>query len=129
MSGIEVAGIVLAVLGVLIKGVGGYNEVATGRDVNLLVESLKANKIMFSNSVECLLRSIVSTDELTRLLNDQTGEVWRDRDLDQRVVAHLGDSTENITQKIHDIYRTLARLQRKLPVSVHDLGSNRNTYS
>lgn len=54
MSGIEVAGIVLAVLGVLIKGVGGYKEVATGRDVNLLVESLKANKIMFSNSVECL---------------------------------------------------------------------------
>ena len=116
MSGIEVAGIVLAVLGVLIKGVGGYNEVATGRDVKLLVESLKANKIMFSNSVECLLRSTVSSDELTRLLNDQTGDIWKDPDLDQRVVAHLGDSAKYITQKIHDIYRTLDRLQKKLPV-------------
>ena len=117
MSGIEVAGIVLAVLGALIKGVGGYNEVVTSRDVNLLVESLKDNKIMFSNSVEHLLRSTVSTDELTRLLNDHTGEIWKEHDLNQRVIAHLGKDAENITEKIRDINRTLAQLQKKLPVS------------
>ena len=122
MSGIEVAGLVLAVLGALIKGVGGYNEVVTGRDVKLLVESLKDNKIMFSNSVEHLLRSIVPTDELSRLLNDHTGDIWRKRDLDQRVIAHLGEDAENITKKIDDIHRTLAQLQKKMPVSVHDFG-------
>jgi hypothetical protein len=123
MSGIEVAGIVLAVLGALIKGVGGYNEVVTGRDVNLLVESLKDNKIMFSNSVEYMLRSIVPADELTRLLNDQTGNTWAKNGLNQRVEAHLGEDAENITQKIDDIYKTLAQLQKKLPVSLRELGS------
>jgi hypothetical protein len=121
MSGIEVAGIVLAVLGTLIQGVGGYNEVITGRDVNLLVESLKDNKIMFSNSIEYLLRSVSPTEELTRLLNDPTGNQWRDADLDHRVIAHLGQDAEIILQKIGDIYATLDRLQRKLPVSLHPL--------
>lgn len=120
MSGIEVAGIVLAVLGALIKGVGGYNEVVTGRDVKLLVESLKDNRIMFSNSVEYLLRSIVSPDELTTLLNDPNGDTWRDSDLDGRVIAHLGPDASNFTHKILDIYNTLALLQKKLPVSLHD---------
>jgi len=129
MSGIEVAGLVLAVLGALIKGVGGYNEVVTHRDVSLLVESLKDNKIMFSNSVEHLLRSIVPADELSRLLNDHTGDIWRKHDLDQRVIAHLGEDAENITKKIDDIHRTLAQLQKKLPVSVRDLDSTSNTYS
>ena len=129
MSGIEVAGLVLAVLGALIKGVGGYNEVVTSRDVNLLVESLKDNRIMFSNSVEHLLRSIVPADELSRLLNDHTGDIWRKHDLDQRVIAHLGGDAENITKKIDDIHRTLAQLQKKLPVSTNDLDSTSNTYS
>jgi len=128
-SGIEIAGIVLGVLGALIKGVGGYNEVVTHRDISLLVESLKDNKIMFSNSVEHLLRSIVPADELSRLLNDHTGDIWRKHDLDQRVIAHLGEGAENITKKIDDIHRTLAQLQKKLPVSVRDLDSTINTYS
>jgi hypothetical protein len=119
MSGIEVAGIVLAVLGTLIQGVGGYKEVITGRDVNLLVESLKDNKIMFSNSIEYLLRSVLPTEELTRLLNNPTGDQWKDDDLHERVIAHLGQDAETILQKIDDIYTTLERLQRKLPVSLH----------
>lgn len=120
MSGIEAAGIVLAVLGVLIQGVGGYKEVVTGRDVNLLVESLKDNKMMFSNAVEYLLRSVVPPDELTRLLNDPSGDPWRDADLKQRVMAHLGPDAGSILQKIYDIRRTVEQLQKKLPVSVHD---------
>jgi hypothetical protein len=127
MSGIEVAGIVLAVLGTLIQGVGGYKEVITGRDVNLLVESLKDNKIMFSNSVEYLLRSVLPTEELATLLNDPKGNQWKDADLHERVISHLGQDAEAILQKIGDIYATLERLQRKLPVSLHLSCSNRNT--
>lgn len=121
MSGIEAAGIVLAVLGVLIQGVGGYKEVVTGRDVNLLVESLKDNKLMFSNSVEYLLRSVVPPDELARLLNDPSGGLWKDEGLKQRVAAHLGEDACNIIEKIRDLRTTVVQLQRKLPVSAHDL--------
>jgi hypothetical protein len=117
MSGIEVAGIVLAVLSALIQGVGGYNDVVTGRDVNLLVESLKDNKLMFENSVEYLLRSTIPPGELELLLGDLRGESWQDRDLHQRVIAHLGQNAENILRKIKDIYNTVSQLQRKLPVS------------
>jgi hypothetical protein len=122
MSGIEVAGIVLAVLGTLIQGVGGYNEVVTGRDVNLLVESLKDNKLMFENSIEYLLRSIIPPRELELLFDDLGGEPWQDRDLHQRVIAHLGQDAENILRKIKDIYNTVSQLQRKLPVSVRAVG-------
>jgi hypothetical protein len=117
MSGIEVAGIVLAVLSALIQGVGGYNDVVTGRDVNLLVESLKDNKLMFENSVEYLLRSTIPPGELELLLGDLRGESWQDRGLHQRVIAHLGQNAENILRKIKDIYNTVSQLQRKLPVS------------
>ena len=84
MSCIKVAGLVLAVLGALVKGVRGYNEVVTHRDVNLLVESLKDNKTLFSTLVEDLLWSVVPADELTRFLNDHTGDIWRKHDLDQK---------------------------------------------
>jgi hypothetical protein len=117
-SGIEVAGIIFAVLGTLIQGVGGYNEVVTGRDVNLLVESLKDNKIMFENSVEYLLRSILPTGELVLLFDDPRGEQWQDRDFHERVIAHLGQDAEDILRKIKDIYNTVSQLQKKLPVSV-----------
>lgn len=119
MSGIEVAGIVLAVLGALIKGVDVYDEVVTGRDVKLLVESLQVQKLMFSNSVEHLLRSIVPADELEQLLNDPRGDKWSYNGLDQRVADQLGEGAQDITRKIHDIYKTVARLQQKLPVCAH----------
>jgi hypothetical protein len=118
MSGIKVAGIVLAVLSALIQGVGGYNEVVTGLDVNLLVESLKDNELMFENSVEYLLRSVIPPGELELLFDDLRGEPWQDRDLHQRAIAHLGQDADNILRKIKDIYNTVSQLQRKLPVSV-----------
>lgn len=119
MSGIEVAGIVLAVLGALIKGVDVYDGVVTEREVKLLVTSLQVQKLMFSNSVEQLLRSIVPADELEQLLNDPGGDTWRHNGLDQRVVEHLGEGAEDINKKIHDIYKTLSKLQQKLPVCDH----------
>jgi hypothetical protein len=127
MSGIEVAGIVLAVLSALIQGVGGYNEVVTGRDVNLLVESLKDNKLMFENSVEYLLRSVIPPGELELLFDDLRGEPWQDRDFHQRVIAHLGQDADNILRKIKDIYHTVSGLQKKLPVSVNASRSLRHT--
>lgn len=116
MSGIEVAGIVLAVLGALIKGVDLYDEVVAGCDVKFLVRSLQVQKTMFSNSVEHLLRSVVPADELERLLDDERGEPWGRYDLDRRVSEHLGHGAEDITEKIHDIFKTVHKLQQKLPV-------------
>jgi hypothetical protein len=115
--GIELVGIVLAVYGALIKSVEGYNEVVTGRDVNLLLESLRDNRIMFLNSVECLLRSVSPMEELTRLLNDPMGSQWEDDELRGKMITHMGQDAENILQKIGDIHKTLALLQKKLPVS------------
>ena len=114
MSGIEVAGIVLAVLGALIKGVGGYGKVVTGRDVRLLEESLKDNKIIFSSSVGHLLRSTVTANELTRLMNDTLGNTWTKNSLDERMIAYLGAHARNIISKLDDIYNTLSQLQKKV---------------
>jgi hypothetical protein len=118
-SGIEAAGMIESLLSVLIKRVEGYCRLLTGRDINLLLESLKGSKIMFSNSIEYLLRSIVPVDELARLMSDPMGGIWREHDLDQRVIAHVGENAESMTKKLHDIYGTISRLQTKLPVSVH----------
>lgn len=116
-SGIEAAGLVLGIFPVVIQTVDWYRGVVTGRDVKLLVDSLRTYELIFYNAVENLLRSTVPIGELKVLLDDKTGAAWKSKSLNDNVTEHLGQAAECILGKISDIYKTLLRLKRKLPVS------------
>lgn len=67
-AGIDTAGLVLAVLPVVIDIVTWYDARVRGRDTNLLAESLENNKQMFVNSIQYLLQSVVPPSDLRILL-------------------------------------------------------------
>lgn len=129
MSGIETAGLVLAVFPLVIDAVTKYNGLVKGRDCKVLGESLKNNEQMFLNSVEFLLRSTIPPEDLRVLLDDMTGELWKSEWLAARVTEHLGREAESVFKKIDDIYKTVSRLKQKLPVSSSSSPFIRRGYS
>jgi hypothetical protein len=62
LSGIEVAGIVLAVLGVLVKGVGGSNEMVTGQPAGRVAQR-QQDHVLASRSTSDL--GILATQRAT----------------------------------------------------------------
>jgi endonuclease/exonuclease/phosphatase family metal-dependent hydrolase len=118
MSGIEAAGLVLALFPLVIDVVTKYNGLVKGRDIKILDESLKNNEQMFLNSVEFLLQSTIPPEDLTVLLGDFNGDLWKSEWLADRVTKHLGREAESVFQKIEDIHKTVSKLKQKLPVSV-----------
>ena len=116
LSGIEAAGLALAIFPVVVEMVDWYGGNVTGRDSKLLAESLRNHERMFLNSLESLLRSVVPAGELQILLSDLTGEAWRDQVLNSKVAEHLGCEVDSIMEKIDEIYRTVLKLKDKLPV-------------
>lgn len=118
MSGLEAAGLAIALFSVASKGVASYRGRVTTRDVSFLADSLDNLEAMFSHSIERLLNSAVSSDELAVLLGDLQGLAWKDLSLNDRVKAKLGQAADGILRKVEDIYKTILGLQRKLPVSM-----------
>lgn len=117
MSGLEFAGLALAVFSAAIEVVEWYSSNIAGRETKLLCESLRNNQQIFLNSVESLLRCVVTSAELHILLNDFQGERWRDQSLNNRVNEHLGLQARYILESTEDIYRTISKLMSELPVS------------
>lgn len=129
MSGLEAAGLAIALFSVASKGVASYRGRVTTRDVSFLANSLENLEAMFSNSIERLLNSAISSDELAVLLGDLQGLAWKDLSLNDRVRAKLGQAADGILGKVEDIYKTILGLQRKLPVSMQVNFRRRQAYS
>ena len=116
LTGIERAGLALAIFPVVVEMADWYSGKITGRDSKLLAESLRNNEQMFLNSLESLLRSAMPAAELQGLLSDVTGDAWRDQALNDRLVEYLGCEADTIMDSINDIYGTVSKLKEKLPV-------------
>ena len=118
MSGVEAAGIILAVIPIVVEIIDWYESRVRGRDTKHLVESLKNNRHIFLNSIESLLLSAVPAAEVQALLRHPDGTGWKDKSLESRVSDVLGHDANIIFSKIQHIYKTLVKLQKKLPVSI-----------
>lgn len=118
MIGIDAAGLVLAILPIVVQIVGWYDMRVSGRDAKHLAESLENNRKIFLNSIEFLLRSAVPAAQVKALLDNPEGAAWSEESLQQRVSDHLGDEADHILEKIEIIYKTVVKLQEKLPVSL-----------
>lgn len=118
MSGIEVAGLALALFPIVIELVDAYSGALTGRDINHLAESLKNHQQIFLNAVEYLLHYTIPAQQLRALLADPSGALWQDQELNDSVQRELGIRAASILGKISDIHKTITKLMAKLPVSV-----------
>jgi hypothetical protein len=117
VAGIDDAGLALSILPVVIGIINWYSNQISSHDVKLLAESLENNRRIFLNSVECMLRSVVSPAELQTLLGDFEGAAWKDQNLAARLSDHLGADVNGILETIDDIHQTVLKLAQKLPVS------------
>lgn len=125
-AGIEMAGLALAVFPVAIKTINWYSGMVTSHEIKLLADSLNINKLIFLQSVEYLLRSVVSTAKLRELLDNLQGPAWKDKALAEQVANHLGADYDNIVETMNDIYRTILKLTQKLATQSNTT-KNRNS--
>ena len=83
-SGIEVVGLVLAVLPLIISALEHYEEgVSTidkflryKREIRSIIEALATENAMFKNSCEQLLSDFLGPVELAEMLQNPRGEIW-----------------------------------------------------
>lgn len=116
-SGIEWAGLALAIFPVVVEIIDWYSGSVSGRDTKFLAESLKNQELIFRDSIEALLRSVLSATEQRSLLDDLGGQSWKDASISAKVVECLGKEADGLVEIANGIYEDVMKLKEKLPVS------------
>ena len=109
MSGIEVAGIALAVFPVLVNGVtcfvDGVQTIRRWRRYRVILQDyadiLETQRVYYQDTLEGLLTGIVqSEDEIRDLMELPRGAIWKSAEYDEKLRQRLGHS--------HAVYLKLA---------------------
>lgn len=115
MSGIEIAGLALAVLPILMSAVQQYNKCLSpfGRYKKFAKEArgyyveLDVQRIIFRSQCRNLLEEIVDHDMASSMLNSLTQKAWTNKKLDEKLAQQLGESLEACTALIELIEQRL----------------------
>ncbi|KAL8966515.1 MAG: hypothetical protein Q9183_003340 [Haloplaca sp. 2 TL-2023] len=124
MSGLEAAGLALAVFPVVVTGI---NQMATGiqtirewRNHRLKLKdyasSLSSAKVSFSDTLEILLTDIVGDQEYELLINEPSGPMWKNPRYEQRLRARLGRSYEVYFVTVQTLAFNLRSMCEKLSI-------------
>lgn len=117
MSGLEAIGFVLAIFPVAVAAVTAYRGKLTDDDLRFLDRSLENQRTIFINAAEELLCPVVPREKLPILFGDPKGEMWRDREIENKLRSHLGEETSQLFKTAQRIGETIRELQKHLPVS------------
>src|ERR1700712_1712354 len=105
MSGVEVAGFVLAAIPLVISFLEHYAEGLRAidrwrkydRELKSICRRLRSEEELFRNTCELLLHDIVTSDqEMELLISDPYGKEWSNKDLDQSLRAKLSPRTYGV---------------------------------
>ncbi|KAI9766750.1 MAG: hypothetical protein M1839_004781 [Geoglossum umbratile] len=125
MSGVEVAGLILAAFPLCISALEHYRETADvvgffwqiQREYKKCKQSLSFCQLSFElNLEECLLPLIANEDELRCLLADPGGVAWQDTSLEVKLKERLPKSYGLYLEIIHDIKEITSELEQELAV-------------
>ena len=102
MSGIEIAGLALAVLPILMTAVQQYNSCLTpikrfrrfSTEAQDHYEELMIQRTIFRNHCRNLLEEVVDHDAASAMLNSLTQKSWSDQSIDEQLASKLGESLE-----------------------------------
>jgi hypothetical protein len=100
MSGLEIAGLAFGILPVLIEVIKSYSTISRkihtlrhySKEVRSISEQLKIHNGIFLNEIRLLLRSIEDEKEVESMLNEADDRRWKDRNLNDKIAAVLGES-------------------------------------
>lgn len=123
MSGIEIAGFVLAALTAVIGSFEHSRDVAKGQSLLFAFEAnmrknfndVKDEQVKFRLHMELLLRPLIDGDvlqeeDLERLLEDPGGSGWKDDDIESALKLRLGQSLERYLEIMQELQAAILRL-------------------
>jgi hypothetical protein len=97
VSGLEIAGVVLAVIPILQIGLEQFHGerfkalVKHQQMIRSISRKLEIEHAQFHSTCEKLLSPLVDEDRLAELLSNPKGSHWKDADLEEDLRDHLGD--------------------------------------
>lgn len=122
MSGVEAAGLVLAVIPLIISGLEHYAQGAEriklawnyAREFKSLARDLETHNTCFRNSIKILLVDCVNIDDQDRLLDNLGGESWSDPHIADVLRLRLCDSYDPYVNTVNNIAEAVTSLQNRL---------------
>jgi hypothetical protein len=122
MSGIEVAGIVLAVMPLFITALENYNDgldpvkafLRWERELPHFIRKLRNQHVHFQQTLRLLLEPITTEFELAEMLAEPNGSHWKDAKMAERLKDKLQESFQAYQSTIADIERIMTKIASKL---------------
>jgi hypothetical protein len=122
MSGVEAAGLVLAVIPLLVSGLEFYARgVATSRrfgryrqEFESLARELKTEETVLENSINHLLTGVIRSNDMPAFLSDPQGQQWKNANLEKKLRGRLGTSYEVYMGTVQHILETTEQFQARL---------------
>jgi hypothetical protein len=128
VTGIETAGITLAIFPIVIEGLKAYLDgIASIKKwwqyvavLKRLVRDLLVEEVKFTNTCTELLHDLVDTPELALLLDKPGGERWRGAGLQMKLKQRLGRGLQAYMESVIDMTDVLEEFRRKLELGPND---------
>lgn len=123
MSGLEIAGVVLATFPLIISGLEHWRDVArvggfrwrVQKQYDKFRSDVQYHEILYKQNLEELLLPIVDdADEVARLVRDPDGEDWRTQALQERLEGRLQESNGLYMEIIREMNETAQELRKEL---------------
>lgn len=117
MSGIEIAGVVLALFPILVDGVHAYKQLRSGQPLQYLIKDLLAEQIIFRSWIGHLLMPSVPVEALRDMLDPKSKKFgrWQDSGLQSAVEQSFGTTTTAfLLVTLNDIHQELCAIKSAL---------------
>ena len=137
VTGVETAGLVLAIFPLVVKGikswVEGVETLKSWRRARLELKRYAARAqsqyTTFLDTVEQLLADIVQSDQhLAEMLNDPGGSLWCSLEYEERLRIRLDRSYDQFLSHITEVRAPFVRRQRQVYNFIRILNVRRNWY-
>ena len=125
MSGIEAAGIALAIFPILVDGISRFTEglrsIGYWGRCRVLLEDyagvIESQKVYYLDTLDELLSDIVgSEDEMAQLMSEPNGPAWKASQHDQQLRQRLGLSYDVYLRTLNNMVDRLQALREKLGI-------------
>lgn len=118
MSGLEVAGLALAILPIFMSAVQSYNDCSSpfirykkfATIAQDYYKGIEVQKIIFRNECRYLLEKFIDHNEASKMLDLPTTDAWENKQLDEQLVQQLGESLEACVTVVESIDRRIREI-------------------
>jgi uncharacterized membrane protein YccC len=131
MPGLEIAGVVLAVLPLIINQVDNYakgletlrlfRKQRYRREFNSYVIRLSTQQTLLRNTIQRLLEDVVQHEnDLARLIMDPEGPMWESEALEKELRSKLDDNYDIFVANMAHLLELLQSLRQKLGLQPYE---------